>query len=103
MKRVLIIAALAASSAAAGSAHAASMVATNGKDTVRLYQAPCAPNVLVHIPVDHQAVFQQASATVDGKEWGACWTLRPDGMVLVIYSDGDGGIISASQFRPGEL
>lgn len=80
------------------SASADSMIATNGKDSVRLYQAPCAANVLAHIPPHLHEQFQQASATVDGKEWGACWTLRPDGMVMLVYSDGDGGLIPAMQF-----
>ena len=41
-----------------------------------------------------------AYATVDGKSYRGCWTLLPDGRVLVRYDDGDSGLVMISEFKP---
>jgi hypothetical protein len=84
---------------AAGTAMAGEAVATNGRDYVRITEKPCADPVLSLIPVDAQEHFRAAVAFIGGKEFRACWALRPDGVVFLHFEDGDAGLIPGHQFR----
>lgn len=97
MKRILFCAALLC---AAGLASADELVARNGKDSVRITEQPCAEPVLGLIPPNVREHFRAAFASIEGKQYAACWALRPDGMVHLVYSDSDQGLVPASQFRP---
>jgi hypothetical protein len=96
MKRILLILIAAF---LCGPALADEMVARNGKDSVSLQQAACPAAVLAHIPPTSRDRFQAASAVVDDRSYVACWALRPDGLVILVYEDGDGGLIPATDFR----
>ena|SRR6478752_759066 len=94
MRPFLIAATLAASFSAS-----ADMVIHKGDDWVRLQQKPCDPSVLRHIQEGQRGYFRQAWVTFEGKQYRACWAVRQDGMVLLVYPDGDGGLIPAALFR----
>lgn len=94
--RVLAIAAIAACFGA--SVQAASLVAKNGNDSVRLTQAACAPEVTKLLPKELHDELKAAHAMVGGKTYRACWLLR-DGWVFLQYEDGDGGRIPALDFK----
>jgi hypothetical protein len=93
----------AAPAAAAGHMPAPSgddMVASDGHDSVRLTQHPCPPAILAMIPADLHAKVKAAVATVDGKDYSACWLARPGGVILQ-YEDGDQGVVPMRDFRRG--
>jgi hypothetical protein len=92
--RALILAALVAAAPAM-----AVPVARNGSDVVRLLEAPCIESIARLIKPEVRERYRLARATVEGQEWSACWALRPDGLVVLIYEDGDGGLIPAAQFK----
>jgi hypothetical protein len=97
MKRLLIAALI-----AAGPAMADDLVATNGRDSVRLTQATCHAEVLPLVVVAFPQVadrFRAARSRVAGTDYAACWILRPDGKVLLMYSDGDAGLVPAEDFK----
>jgi len=77
------------------------MVATNGRDSVRLTQHPCPPAILALIPPELHAKVKAAVATVDGKDYAACWLAR-SGAVALQYADGDQGIVPMRDFRRGK-
>lgn len=79
---------------------AGELVARLGGDTARLTEKPCPVDVLKIIPEGSRGFFRQALMTVNAKQYVACWALRPDGMVMVVYTDGDMGLIPASAFKP---
>lgn len=98
MRASLILAAAAA--LVAGSALAGELVARNGKDEVRLSDAPCAvPQVLPLIPPQAQGEFRAARATIDGQSYLACWRPYGEGVHL-IYEDGDQGMVPLRDLKP---
>ena len=78
----------------------ADYIASNGADSVRIQDAPCAESILALIPPDAREQFRSAVANVGGKEYAACWAMLPDGTVFLQYADGDAGMIPVSAFRP---
>lgn len=95
MKRALVCAGIAL---LAFSAAADDMVASNGRDSVRLTQKPCSPAILATIPPQFQKQAKAASAVVGGAIYTACWIPSGDHVILS-YDDGDTGIIPVHQFR----
>lgn len=83
---------------AAPPVHAQDMLATRDGDSVRITQKPCEVGVLRHIPEGSRGFFRKALVQLQGQEYIACWAVRVDGMVLVVYSDGDQGLIPIAQF-----
>jgi hypothetical protein len=85
-------------------AHAAqSMLArTPTGDTVRLVHEPCKLTAHGLFPQGIPAGFEAASAVIDGKRFAGCWALLPNGIVLVLFEDGDVGEIPAAAFRAAD-
>lgn len=83
----------------AAPAMAADMVAKEGNDRVRLTQEPCPVSVLTVIPQVERGYFHRAYAQLNGHQWEACWAIRRDESVLMVYSDGDKGVIPLTDFR----
>jgi hypothetical protein len=92
------IAALAAGLALSASAQ--EMLATQGGDSIRLQQGPCSEGVLRHLEQGTRGYFRKALVVYEGKEYVACWAVRGDGMVVLRYSDGDGGLVPVTMFSP---
>lgn len=82
-----------------GSAMADMEARNEGGDVLRLTQQPCAPAVLRVIPEGHRGPFRLALATVGGTVFRACWALRVDGLVLIVYDDADSGLVPMAMFR----
>jgi hypothetical protein len=93
MRRYLIAALL-----AAGPSFAGDLVATEGKDSVRLTQEPCPVPVLKVLPEGVRGFFRKAVVLFEGKSWIACWAPRTDGTVHLVYSDGDSGLVPMDLF-----
>lgn len=93
MRRFLIAAALFAGPAMAD------MEARHEGDVMRITREPCPPAVLKVIPEGHRGVFRLALATVGGVVYRACWALQVDGLVMVVYDDGDRGLVPMALFR----
>ena len=94
MKHVLIAALLAAGPAMAD------VIARSGEDSVRLTQNPCSITQHQAFPTGIPDVFRAASAVVGKQLYTACWGLRADGVVFVIYEDGDVALIPVNHFKP---
>ena len=94
-KRYLVAALLCASS----SAMADSAIFRAGADSVEITDEPCHAAVVAIIPADAAQHFRAANAVIGGVLMQACWALRSDGMVHLVYSDADEGLIRASEFR----
>ena len=90
--RAFILAALVATTAQAD------MIARHGGDSVRLMRDACPESVALPAEADRRA-FRKALAVVGGERYAACHALRADGLVVLIYADGDAGLIPAAQFR----
>lgn len=77
----------------------ADAVASNGRDTVRLSDKPCAITaVIAQIPEPLRQGRRTAAASVSGQPFAACWRLIPQGVHL-LYEDGDQGLIPAGDFK----
>lgn len=76
----------------------ADMIARHGADSVRLTGEACPESIALPDGADRRA-FRKAVAVVGGERYAACHALRADGLVLVIYADGDAGLIPAAQSR----
>lgn len=85
MRRLIAALALACAPALAQN----NMVAKSGADYVRLTQADCHPEVARLLPPELVSMFKAAHAVLEGRQWKACWVVRADANVLVVYSDGD--------------
>lgn len=96
MRTLLICAAL----AAAAPAFAQDLVARQGNDSVRLADTPCtSERVLGRLQPQQKEEYRQASATVDGQNFQACW--RPmGGAAHLMYEDGDQGLIPIQDLKP---
>lgn len=80
------------------SALAADQVAHQGEDWVRITDKPCVnEQVVARLPTPED--YLAAHAFFEGKHFEACW--RPMGQAaLVIYEDGDQGLVPAGEFKP---
>lgn len=75
------------------------MVASNGKDSVRLSDQPCASEkILNQLKPSFRPVMRNASAVVQGQPFAACWVIEGDSAHL-LYEDGDQGLIPLSDFK----
>lgn len=81
------------------SAMAGSAIFRAGADSVEITEEPCHAAVVPLIPAEILEHFRAANAVIGGKLMQACWALRGDGFVALFYSDGDQGLIHASQFK----
>lgn len=90
---------LCAAALLAAPAMADELVAKNGSDQVRLTNSPCVnEQVLNRIKPDSRAALRDASATVSGQTFRACWI--PNGNAAhLLYEDGDQGVIPLSDFK----
>ncbi len=80
-------------------AWAEELMSTNGVDTAWIADGPCDASVLKHIPQGDRGYYRAARAQADGKQWIACWVLRPDQVVLIVYTDGTLGLIHSNHFK----
>lgn len=94
MRSLILAACIAASPAVA-----ADFVARQGQDVIRLTDEPCPVSVIRHIPEGHRGHFRKAHASVNGKNYLACFAARSDGMVALVYEDGDQGLIPIQLFK----
>lgn len=75
------------------------MVASNGNDLVHLYDSPCSSQpVLERVKPERPALLRDASATVQGQSFKACWIVDGDAAHL-LYEDGDQGLIPLDAFK----
>lgn len=80
-------------------AQAGELVAYDGKDTIRLTDAPCASQtVLSHVPDVVRPEFMKANVVLHGEKFTACWRITPVAAHLV-YEDGDQGLVPLSQLE----
>lgn len=99
MKRFLLFVAL----LLALPAFAADMIYREGANSVRLKTSACSQKVVLDMlapPV--QAQWFDAEATVNGKNFIACWRPMGDAVIHLLYEDGDQGLIPRSNFRPAK-
>jgi hypothetical protein len=75
------------------------MVASNGKDSVRLSSKPCtSEKILSQLQPSFRPVMRDASAVVQGRPYAACWVIEGNAAHL-LYEDGDQGLIPLSDFK----
>jgi hypothetical protein len=87
MKRILA----AALAAGIATSSFADLVATSGKNELRLMDAPCVHGgVLGMLKPEWRPKFKKAAADVNGKMLYACWIDTMDGAYFVLFEDGDG-------------
>jgi hypothetical protein len=84
---------------AALSASADSAIFRSGADSVEITDEPCHAAVVPLIPAQVLEHFLAANALIAGKLIQACWALRSDGMVEIMYADSDVGQVPISAFR----
>jgi hypothetical protein len=83
----------------ATAAQADSMVASNGRDSVRLLDVPCSSDaVLQRVNPRVREQMRDARATVGGEDYHACWIVYGDSARLM-YEDGDQGLIPLTDFK----
>lgn len=91
---------LCAALAAAAPAMADELVARNGDDSVRLGEAPCTSQlVLSRLDKQMHEQYKNASASVGGQQFSACWRVVGNAAHL-LYEDGDQGIIPLAELKP---
>lgn len=93
MKHVLVAAIFAAGPAFAD------VIARQGEDSVRLTQNPCQIAEHQAFPEGIPEPFRAASAVVSKRLYVACWALRSDGNVFLIFDDNDVGMVPVSLFK----
>lgn len=73
------------------------MVFRDGKDSVKITERACYPEMsgLFHPGVEAKA----ADAEIGGKQFRACW-VEMNGLAVLIYEDGDQGMIPMGAFKP---
>jgi hypothetical protein len=96
MKQAITLAALLC---AALSAQADSAIFRSGADSVEITDEPCHAAVVPLIPAEVLEHFRAANALIGGKLIQACWALRSDGMVDLVYQDADIGQVPINAFR----
>lgn len=86
-----------------------SMVATGPSgEMVRLFKETCAGQaaaavvkVFTSAEMSQVAEFQRAKATLEGKDYEACWLADPrQDVVVIVFDDGDVGLIPMAAFKP---
>ena len=84
----------------------AAEISKRGNDYVRLLDAPCTNPAVVKILTDagmasHLHAFRLAEADIAGKHYGACYrsSVRPDGLYILLFDDGDTAVLPQSEFR----
>jgi hypothetical protein len=93
--RHILAAALLCASFSAG----ADLVAENGRDSLRLAQAPCSnEKVLALIREEHRDKFKAAVANVAGQRYAACWADPGEGYYITIFEDGEVSVLSITIF-----
>jgi hypothetical protein len=95
MKYVLLCAA----ALLAAPAMAEEVVASNGVDSVRLSDGQCSSaKILDQLEPALRDQLKDATATIGGQQFKACWTI--DGQVAhLVYEDGDEGLVPLSEFH----
>lgn len=90
---------LCATALLAAPALADEMVASSGNDSVRLSDGPCTnEQVLNRLKPQFRTSLRDASATVQGRTFRACWVINGTAAHL-LYEDGDQGLIPLSDFK----
>ncbi len=90
---------LCAAALVAAPALADELVASKGNDQVRLSNGPCtSEQVLNRLKPQFRAVLREASATVSGQTYKACWVIEGRAAHL-LYEDGDQGLIPLADFK----
>jgi hypothetical protein len=75
------------------------LIASNGKDSVRLSDSPCtSEQVLQQLTPALRTALRSATAVVQGQSFRACWVIHGDAAHL-LYEDGDQGLIPLSDFK----
>lgn len=97
MRYALILAAVLA--VATPPAISGDRTATNGADSVRLTQEACPSAVLQLLPQGSRGHYRKALVVIDGQEYIACHALLGNGMVHLMYADGDQGALPNGQFK----
>jgi len=95
MKYVLLCAA----ALLAAPAMAEEVVASNGVDSVRLSDGQCSSQkILEQIQSEMRDQLKDATATIGGQAFKACWVV--DGSVAhLVYEDGDEGMVPLTEFH----
>jgi hypothetical protein len=84
---------------AAAPALADELVASNGNNSVRLFDAPCtSEQVLSQFAPGARPALRSASAVVEGQSFKACWVVNGNAAHL-LYEDGDQGLIPLKEFK----
>jgi hypothetical protein len=90
---------LCAAALLAAPAFADEVVASNGNDEVRLSDSQCSnEQVLARLSPRARAMLRDATATVQGQTFKACWVVDGEAAHL-LYEDGDQGLIPLSDFK----
>ena len=90
---------LCAAALAAAPVLADELVASNGSDSVRLTDRPCSSDqVLQQLTPKIREMMKDASATVGGQQFHACWVVDGESAHL-LYEDGDQGLIPLADFK----
>lgn len=93
------IALVCAAALLAAPALADELVASNGSDSVRLSDKPCASEpVLKRLTPRFREVMREATAVVGGQPYRACWITNGE-LAHLLYEDGDQGIIPLADFK----
>ena len=66
-------------------------------DTLLITSEKCENQMLAYVPDEYKDGMKAASAQVDGKPFAACWTFN-GAAVVVVYEDGDVGLVSLEFF-----
>jgi hypothetical protein len=83
----------------AAPAWADEVVASSGRDSVRLSDSPCtSAQVLNQLEPSMRSVLRDATAVVQGQSFKACWVVHGNAAHL-LYEDGDQGLIPLSDFK----
>jgi hypothetical protein len=99
MRHALALAAALCLAALAPPSIAGDRTARNGSDSVRLTQDACPVSILQVLPQGSRGHYRKALVVIDGQEHIACHALLANGLVHLIYGDGDQGAVPNDQFR----
>lgn len=95
MKYVLLCAA----ALLAAPAMADEVIASNGPDSVRLSDGQCSSQkILEQLEPGVRDQLKDATATIDGQSFKACWVVD-GGVAHLVYEDGDEGMVPLTEFR----
>lgn len=73
--------------------------ASNGRDVVTLRDTSCSnEDVLSHIPPEYKKYFFNAEVLLKGVQYKACWLVQGEN-VLLVYPDGDQGMLPVTLFK----